>query len=402
MKVFISYRRDDSAPYAGRIHDRLEDNFDFFMDVDAIPLGQDFREIIEREVSECEVLLALIGKNWLGDDGEGNHRIVSHRDFVRVEIAAALKNGIPVIPVLLDGAHLPSEHLLPDDLHQLLYRNGIEVRHASFPADIEKLRRGVEGYRKTARSKRSWFRGLVEPSIPAPRHKVAEEPPMKTEPAPLPIASPPPLPPNGAEPSGQASMAYQGPEDDQLFATQDQPDRPLLRRTLVAAGLVGGGLAVGAFYLWIDRDNGPTVAVVRAPSLPASVVEPTKPKPERNSVKSVSTSVIGPDDRLVATDEKDDIKTAAKDTNAPIGYVAVLSTKRSRIDALTSFAELQEKYTSVLSNSVPHVRRADLTSRGLGVMYRAVIGPLGSREAAGQVCIRLRNAGYAGCWVAPY
>jgi hypothetical protein len=88
--------------------------------------------------------------------------------------------------------------------------------------------------------------------------------------------------------------------------------------------------------------------------------------------------------------------------DAANGYVAVLSTKRSRIDALTSFADLQQRYGSILSSKVPDVRRADLSSRGLGVMYRAVVGPPGSRQVAAQLCGRLKTAGYNGCWVAPY
>ena len=84
------------------------------------------------------------------------------------------------------------------------------------------------------------------------------------------------------------------------------------------------------------------------------------------------------------------------------GYVAVLSTKRSRIDALTSFADLQQKYGNILGTKVPAVRRADLSARGLGIMYRAVVGPPGSRQAAAQVCTQLKSAGYSGCWVAPY
>ncbi len=84
------------------------------------------------------------------------------------------------------------------------------------------------------------------------------------------------------------------------------------------------------------------------------------------------------------------------------GYVAVLSTKRSRIDALTSFADLQQRYGGILSAKVPDVRRADLSSRGLGVMYRAVVGPPGSRQVAARLCTRLKTAGYSGCWVAPY
>ncbi|MGI9425618.1 MAG: SPOR domain-containing protein [Hyphomicrobiaceae bacterium] len=84
------------------------------------------------------------------------------------------------------------------------------------------------------------------------------------------------------------------------------------------------------------------------------------------------------------------------------GYVAVLATKRSRIDALASFADLQQKYRNILGTKDPDVRRADLSSRGLGIMYRAIAGPPGSRQAAGRICNSLKSAGYSGCWVAPY
>jgi SPOR domain len=81
------------------------------------------------------------------------------------------------------------------------------------------------------------------------------------------------------------------------------------------------------------------------------------------------------------------------------GYVAVLATKKTRIDALKSFADLQQKYASVLGKSIPAVQVADLRSRGLGRMYRAVVGPPGSRQSAQKVCSRLRSAGYRSCWV---
>ena len=96
------------------------------------------------------------------------------------------------------------------------------------------------------------------------------------------------------------------------------------------------------------------------------------------------------------------VPAAVSNSGGANGFVAVLSTKRSRIDALTSFADLQQKYGSILSTKVPDVRRADLTSRGMGVMYRAVVGPPGSKQAAGQLCGRLKTAGYSGCWVAAY
>ena len=100
-KIFISYRRDDSAGHAGRVHDRLEREFGrdlLFMDVDAIPLGFNFVKVLEDQVTKCDVLLAIIGPGWLdARDDDGNRRLDNPHDYIRIEIAAALKRDIPVI-----------------------------------------------------------------------------------------------------------------------------------------------------------------------------------------------------------------------------------------------------------------------------------------------------------------
>jgi hypothetical protein len=148
-KIFISYRRDDSAAAAGRVNDRLEQEFgreSLFMDVDAIPLGKDFVEVIGAEVAKCDVLLAIIGPHWLdAKDEEGNRRLESEHDFVRIEVGAALKRDIPVIPILLEGTRVPKAERLPDDLKSLARRNGLDVRHTSFRSDIDKLVRALCG-----------------------------------------------------------------------------------------------------------------------------------------------------------------------------------------------------------------------------------------------------------------
>jgi formylglycine-generating enzyme required for sulfatase activity len=147
-KVFISYRRDDSAGHAGRVHDRLEREFGsdlLFMDVDAIPLGVNFIKVLRDEVARCDVLLAVIGPNWLdAHDDEGNRRLDNPGDFLRIEIATALQHDIPVIPILLDSARMPKASQLPEDLKELSVRNGLDVRHASFHADMDKLIRGLK------------------------------------------------------------------------------------------------------------------------------------------------------------------------------------------------------------------------------------------------------------------
>jgi hypothetical protein len=154
-KVFISYRRNDSAGSAGRVHDRLGREFGrdlLFMDVDTIPLGTNFVKVLSEEVAKCDVLLAVIGPTWLDAcDERGNRRLDDPKDYLRIEIAAALQRGIPVIPILLDGASVPKANRLPEDLEELAQRNGLEVRHASFHNDMNRLIRWLKEQSDPAR-----------------------------------------------------------------------------------------------------------------------------------------------------------------------------------------------------------------------------------------------------------
>ena len=148
-KVFISYRREDSAGHAGRVHDRLVREFGsdlLFMDVDGIPLGVNFVKVLQEEVAKCSALLAIIGHEWLNvRDEDGRRRLDNPDDFVRVEIAAALQRDIPVIPIMLEGTKVPKANQLPNDLQGLALRNGLGVRHSSFHTDMDILIRGLKG-----------------------------------------------------------------------------------------------------------------------------------------------------------------------------------------------------------------------------------------------------------------
>jgi TIR domain len=141
-QIFISYRRDDSAAWAGRLYDRLSIHFaskQIFMDVD-LDAGIDFVEAIAESVGSCDALIAVIGKRWLtATDEDGSFRLENPNDFVRTEIATALKRGIRLIPVLVDGASMPRPHELPDELRSLARRNALEVTHSRFNSDSEKL-----------------------------------------------------------------------------------------------------------------------------------------------------------------------------------------------------------------------------------------------------------------------
>ena len=148
-KVFISYRREDSAAYAGRIRDRLEHEFGrgpLFIDVDDIPLGINFVKVLREEIAKCGVLLAVIGPRWLdARDEDGTRRLDNPNDFVRIEIAVALQREIPVIPILLDGTKIPKTGQLPKDLEELALRNRLNVRHDSFHTDMDKLIQELRG-----------------------------------------------------------------------------------------------------------------------------------------------------------------------------------------------------------------------------------------------------------------
>jgi hypothetical protein len=142
-RIFLSYRREDTAGEAGRLSDRLASELgadSVFMDVDGIPLGTDFVKRLTAEVASCDVLLAVIGPQWLDiTDERGNRRLDDSNDFVRVEVAAALQRDIPVIPILLDGTRIPRVDRLPADLKDLAVREGLEVRHSSFHNDVNRL-----------------------------------------------------------------------------------------------------------------------------------------------------------------------------------------------------------------------------------------------------------------------
>ncbi len=147
--VFICYRREDTAGFAGRIYDRLKSSLgreSVFIDVDNIPAGRDFVEVLSERVGRCDALVALIGRNWLiSADKDNQRRLDDPNDFVRIEIEAALERNVPVIPVLVDGATMPQANDLPDTLKKLARRQGIEISHNRFDSDAERLTEALAG-----------------------------------------------------------------------------------------------------------------------------------------------------------------------------------------------------------------------------------------------------------------
>ena len=149
MKIFISYRRDDSAGYAGRLFDHLSARFgakNIFMDIDTIEPGEDFRKVVNNAVGNCDVVLVMIGKQWLSVANEqGQRRLDDPRDWVRMEVSTALTNAqTRVIPVLVRDASMPGDRELPDNLKELAWRNAIELSDSRFQHDANKLIEVIE------------------------------------------------------------------------------------------------------------------------------------------------------------------------------------------------------------------------------------------------------------------
>ena len=141
--VFICYRREESAFAARAIHDRVAQRLDrenVFLDVDNIDLGVDWYNVLTERVGACDALVAVIGRSWVSStDKDNRRRLDDPDDFVRIEIEAALKRNVRVIPVLVDGAAMPKASELPESLKGLARRQGTEVSPARFEANVQKL-----------------------------------------------------------------------------------------------------------------------------------------------------------------------------------------------------------------------------------------------------------------------
>ena len=147
-RIFLNYRREDTRGYAGRLYDRLSHRFDedqILRDVDAISPGIDYVEQIDQLVRQCDLMLVLIGGTWLSAQGPGGQRRLDEPgDLVSLEIATALERGIPVIPVLIQGARMPDEDELPDRIRTLARRNALEMSDSHWNHDYHRLTWAIE------------------------------------------------------------------------------------------------------------------------------------------------------------------------------------------------------------------------------------------------------------------
>jgi hypothetical protein len=237
VKAFISYRRDDSAGHTGRLSDSLRERFGqdhVFLDHSGIDSGQNYVEVIQNAVRSCDVLLAVIGREWLTSTANGSRRLEDPGDLVRTEIVTALERKIPVIPVLVDRATPPPEAALPGPLKALAAIDAHDVSDERWTYDVERLiaamdRLGGAAARRPAPNRRAMFvaaAALAAVAIVAgafvfwPRTTSEPSPQAtaSTAPAPLPQAA---APPSVAPPAAAPTTAATTPSPVQPRPTAD-------------------------------------------------------------------------------------------------------------------------------------------------------------------------------------
>jgi TIR domain-containing protein len=145
-KIFVCYRRDDSAGHAGRLYDRLNQRFPgrVFMDVAGIGIGTRWAEVIEQTLSSCRVIVILIGKRWLERNTTGKRRIDNEDDSTRGEISTALRLKVRVVPLLVGGASMPDVSDLPEEIAALSDWQALRVDDDDFDHDSTRLIRALE------------------------------------------------------------------------------------------------------------------------------------------------------------------------------------------------------------------------------------------------------------------
>jgi hypothetical protein len=141
--IFISYRRDDSLPWTGRLHDHFARHFGaehVFVDIDSIEPGDDFSDVVRTRIEECDVFVPVIGRSWMTvADASGNRRLDDRDDYVRMEVSTALSLRKRIVPVIVGGAKMPEKRDLPGDIAALATKNGFAVDDLRFAEDVRRL-----------------------------------------------------------------------------------------------------------------------------------------------------------------------------------------------------------------------------------------------------------------------
>ncbi len=278
-RVFISYRRADTANQAGWLADRLAGHFgrqQVVRDVDSIQLGNDFADVIAAAVTSCDVLLALIGHQWLA-------AAAGPEDFVRVEIESALTRGVQVIPVLVDGARMPAAAELPPSLALLAQRPPLSLGAANPEADVSRLIQVLD--QSIAERQATTQAGLAgnQPTVTGMA-------PSWGSPA---VQAPPRQPPPGHSGPAQIKSAQIQSAQIQSAQTRRMRRRP---RTLVMA-LIACGVVAAAVVAFVAIPGGGHPAASAASSSPAAGSHhDSSPKLSNSASPSASAKVLVTDD----------------------------------------------------------------------------------------------------------
>lgn len=160
-KIFISYRRTDTADFTVALYNQLRDYFRedaIFKDINTIQAGQEFAEVLENALDTCAVVLVVIGPGWAGKE---SNRLLDEGDWVRQEIAVALKRNLRVVPVLVNGTKMPTKDLLPPDLHGLTARQAHPIDNQRFEYDVERLCHAIKDLVPIVRPKKAPDKGSL-------------------------------------------------------------------------------------------------------------------------------------------------------------------------------------------------------------------------------------------------
>ena len=339
-QVFISYRRDETAYAAGWLYDRLADRFGadkIFKDIDSIEFGDDFVEVITAAVGSCDVLLALIGNEWVTITGEdGRRRLDDPADFVRVEIEAALARDVRVIPVLVDGASMPHAEALPASLRTLVRRHALALSPSQFDFDTGRLLKVLD-------------RTLAE--VQAEVAATASPPPVSTATDEAPSA---PAPPEHTGVAPAATVPHEARSSGRRRTPGNRLGRLSGRKRIVAFGAVLVVLLlliVAAVVSTNDSDGNQDDAEDRQDYVDAMVSSSGEVGLNVNDVECVSESLVDAFgvDALVATGvSPDEIRSSGQTSLLDLGIVFSDEQNREAYERLDQCIDVTALLAAVL------------------------------------------------------
>jgi TIR domain len=366
-KIVISYRRQDTEAITGRIRDRLASHYgaeSVFMDIDSIPLGTDFREHIRQVLTTTDIVIAVMGARWTGSVRGRSARIRELTDPVRIEIERALDHGTPLVPVLVNGAHMPKPEELPDTLQDLSFRNAAEVDSGrDFHQHMDRLIRSLDQILASRQvpDRSAEAAATEEPTAPADRGGSAPE---RTE-----VHAAPPPAERPADPMPTETPVAAPPLNIVTAPRPLEPAGPVRRGgallwILLAAAAVVGVMALAGVLLYVHPWGATPVAEK------PEVVSPPEPKP--------ATAAIDTSCKRTATAFFDDFKSPdggwgqAGDTKFFRDNRMIVHPKPGAATSWLYFPLLYKKNIVVCSEvtSPPEIVSEDANAAG-GVMFWA-------------------------------